>query len=137
MQAAVDALNATQPSYATIKKFALLDHEWSQETGELTPTLKVKRAVVAQRYKTVLDGLYGERMSCNGFAQQSRTPEAAHGRRGNPRSLSRLQRRPAGLVEVEEGIASGTEVSCDDDEVALVVVNGILRDQLGPRGSTC
>ncbi|MBI5547806.1 MAG: long-chain fatty acid--CoA ligase [Deltaproteobacteria bacterium] len=58
IQAAVDALNATQPSYATIKKFALLDHEWSQETGELTPTLKVKRAVVAQRYKDVLEELY-------------------------------------------------------------------------------
>ncbi len=60
IQAAVDALNATQPGYACIRKFALLDHEWSQETGELTPTLKVKRAVVSQRYRAVLDGLYSE-----------------------------------------------------------------------------
>ncbi|MGC4115788.1 MAG: long-chain fatty acid--CoA ligase [Myxococcales bacterium] len=58
IQAAVDALNATQPSYATIKKFALLDREWSQETGELTPTLKVKRSVVEQRFKAVLDSLF-------------------------------------------------------------------------------
>ncbi|HEY3450882.1 MAG TPA: long-chain fatty acid--CoA ligase [Myxococcales bacterium] len=58
IQAAVDALNATQPSYATIKKFALLEREWSQETGELTPTLKVKRSVIEQRFKAVLDSLF-------------------------------------------------------------------------------
>lgn len=58
VQAAVDAVNAVQPSYATIKRFAILDHEWSQETGELTPTLKVRRKFVNEKYKRVLDRLY-------------------------------------------------------------------------------
>lgn len=58
VQAAIDAVNATQPSYATIKKFAILDREWSQETGEITPSLKVKRKFVTSKYAKVLDGLY-------------------------------------------------------------------------------
>ncbi len=58
VQAAVDAVNAVQPSYATIKKFAILDHDWAQETGELTPTLKVKRKYVNEKYKRILDEFY-------------------------------------------------------------------------------
>ena len=58
VQKIVDGVNARQPSYATIKKFILLDHDWSQETGEMTPTLKVKRRVVGEKYKAQLDALY-------------------------------------------------------------------------------
>lgn len=58
VQKIVDGINARQPSYATIKKFIVLDHDWSQETGELTPTLKVKRRVVGEKYKKQLDELY-------------------------------------------------------------------------------
>ena len=38
-----------------IKKFTLLDKEWLQETGELTPTLKVKRRVIVQKYEALID----------------------------------------------------------------------------------
>jgi len=41
-----------------IKKFKLLDKEWSQETDELTPTLKVKRRVINQKYSTFIDDMY-------------------------------------------------------------------------------
>ena len=41
-----------------IRKFTLLDREWSQETGELTPTLKLKRRVIYQKYSQTIDGLY-------------------------------------------------------------------------------
>ena len=55
---AVDALNAKQASYSTIKKFAILAQDFTQESGELTPTLKVKRKVCTQRYKAQLDAFY-------------------------------------------------------------------------------
>jgi long-chain acyl-CoA synthetase len=59
VQKAVDQLNTTLPSYETIKKFEILPKDLSQETGELTPTLKVKRKVANEKYKTILDGMYG------------------------------------------------------------------------------
>lgn len=40
------------------KKIALLEHDFSIERGELTPTLKVKRRVVDKTYKAVIDALY-------------------------------------------------------------------------------
>jgi long-chain acyl-CoA synthetase len=60
VQAAVDALNAKQASYSTIKKWALMPKDFTQETGELTPTLKVKRKHCTQKYKDVLDAFYAE-----------------------------------------------------------------------------
>src|SRR4051812_40341774 len=58
IQEAVDRLNATLPSYETIKRFTVLDRDFAQETGELTPTLKVKRKACTQKYKKEIDGMY-------------------------------------------------------------------------------
>ncbi|MGA8890154.1 MAG: long-chain fatty acid--CoA ligase [Anaeromyxobacteraceae bacterium] len=60
IQQAIDALNARQASYATIKKFAILENDFAQERGDLTPTLKVKRKVVTERNKKLLDSFYLE-----------------------------------------------------------------------------
>ena len=43
-----------------IKKFRLLDAEWTQETGELTPSLKVKRNVIEQKYISTIEEMYKE-----------------------------------------------------------------------------
>jgi long-chain acyl-CoA synthetase len=59
VQAAVDEANARHARVAQIKKFAILDQDFSPEGGELTPTLKIKRAVVQQKYGHRLDALYG------------------------------------------------------------------------------
>jgi long-chain acyl-CoA synthetase len=59
VQAAIDGLNAHLPSYSTIKKFEVLPADFTQATGELTPSLKVKRKFCNQKYKDVLDRLYG------------------------------------------------------------------------------
>ncbi len=60
IQRSIDALNAKQASYSTIKKFAILPKDLTQEAGELTPTLKVKRKYCTQKYKEVLDAFYLE-----------------------------------------------------------------------------
>lgn len=41
-----------------IKKFTLLENDWSQETGELTPTLKLKRRIIVDKYKDFIDQMY-------------------------------------------------------------------------------
>jgi long-chain acyl-CoA synthetase len=60
IQGYVDRLNATLASYETIKRFALLPADFSVESGELTASLKVKRKLVEQKYRTILDGLYSQ-----------------------------------------------------------------------------
>jgi long-chain acyl-CoA synthetase len=59
IQAELDKANGKYAQVEQIKKFAILDHDLSQETGELTPTLKVKRNVVNEKYEALFDGLYG------------------------------------------------------------------------------
>ena len=54
----VRALQQDLPSFEQVKAIALLDQEFSQGAGELTPTLKAKRAVIAGRYAAALQGLY-------------------------------------------------------------------------------
>ena len=58
VQAAVDQLNAQLASYETIKKFAILPSDFTVETGELTPSLKVKRKVVETRYREEIERFY-------------------------------------------------------------------------------
>jgi long-chain acyl-CoA synthetase len=41
-----------------IRKVTLLEVPWSQETGELTPTLKLKRRVITQKYSHVIEAMY-------------------------------------------------------------------------------
>jgi len=45
-------------AYEQIKKFELIDHEWSIDTGELTASLKLRRSVVCERYKDLIDKLF-------------------------------------------------------------------------------
>jgi long-chain acyl-CoA synthetase len=58
VQAELDRANAKYARVEQVKKFALLDHDLTQETGELTPTLKLKRNVVNERYQDVFESLY-------------------------------------------------------------------------------
>jgi long-chain acyl-CoA synthetase len=57
-QALVDGVNAERGSWEQVKRFALLAEPLSLERGELTPTLKVKRRVVEQRYAELIETLY-------------------------------------------------------------------------------
>jgi long-chain acyl-CoA synthetase len=60
LQKEVDAVNAKLARIEQIKRFAILDRDLTQAEGELTPTLKVKRALVYQKYAGVFDDLYAE-----------------------------------------------------------------------------
>lgn len=60
LQYAIDAVNDRFARIEQIKRFAILDRELTQEQGELTPTLKVKRSVVYDKFATLFDGLYAE-----------------------------------------------------------------------------
>lgn len=53
----IDAVNRTLAPYEAVKRFALVTEGFTQENGMLTPTLKVKRKVVAERYKAEIAGL--------------------------------------------------------------------------------
>ena len=58
VQGELDRANAHYASVEQIKRFAILDRDLSIEGGELTPTLKVKRSVVNERYADVIDAIY-------------------------------------------------------------------------------
>jgi long-chain acyl-CoA synthetase len=54
----IGAGNATLSRVEQVKNWALLPTQWSIETGELTPTLKLKRAVIAARHGAEIEELY-------------------------------------------------------------------------------
>jgi long-chain acyl-CoA synthetase len=54
----VDGVNAHLASYAQVKRFAILPDDFTQDGGELTPTLKVKRRDVRAKYATVIESMY-------------------------------------------------------------------------------
>jgi long-chain acyl-CoA synthetase len=58
IQQEIDRANTKYAQVEQVKKFVILDHDLSQATGELTPTLKVKRNVVNEKYADLFDGLY-------------------------------------------------------------------------------
>ena len=59
IQGELDRANARYAPVEQVKKFFILEHDLAQETGELTPTLKVKRNVVQDKYSERFDALYG------------------------------------------------------------------------------
>lgn len=54
----IDRHQANMPSFQRIKRFTLLSRDFSGSEGEVTPTLKVKRKVVAEHFHRVLEGMY-------------------------------------------------------------------------------
>jgi long-chain acyl-CoA synthetase len=58
VQKDISALTASLNDYERIRRVALLPHEFSIDTGELTPTLKVKRRVIDEKFGDVIEELY-------------------------------------------------------------------------------
>ena len=60
LQAAVDEVNRGLAKYEQLKKFALIEKDFTIEGGELTPTMKVRRRVVAEKYRDLIESMYAE-----------------------------------------------------------------------------
>ena len=58
VEAILEAANVALPSYAQIKTFAVLPEDFTEEGGQLTPTQKVKRRQVAEKYQNIMASLY-------------------------------------------------------------------------------
>ena len=56
----LEEVNRSLSRFESVKAFALLDQEFSVEGGELTPTLKLKRRVIDEKYKDLIDQMYHE-----------------------------------------------------------------------------
>jgi long-chain acyl-CoA synthetase len=54
----IETLQAELPHYQQIRRFTLLSRDFSAEDGEVTPTLKLRRKVVAQKFRQVIEGMY-------------------------------------------------------------------------------
>ncbi len=60
IQKEVDKVNKELSPWETVKRFVLLDEQLTIDNGELTPTMKVKRSVVNEKYKDLIDSMYEE-----------------------------------------------------------------------------
>ena len=58
IQEVVDGVNAERSRYEQVKRFVILPRDFTMDDGELTPTLKLKRRVVAQHFDSELGELY-------------------------------------------------------------------------------
>ena len=62
----VREVNASLANFETIKRFRLVAEEWSQDSGELTPSMKLKRRVISERYSAVVAELYADEATARG-----------------------------------------------------------------------
>jgi len=61
-------MNRDQASFEQIQKFTLLENEFTLERDELTPTMKIKRFAINEKYRTVIDTMYPDSLSAEDFA---------------------------------------------------------------------
>jgi len=62
----VREVNGSLANFETVKRFRVVAEEWAQETGELTPSMKLKRRVITERYAAVIDALYEDEATSRG-----------------------------------------------------------------------
>ena len=61
-------VNGTLANFETIKRFRIVADEWTQDSGELTPSMKIKRRVLTARYAAVIAELYADEATAHGGA---------------------------------------------------------------------
>ena len=58
IEAAVEEANTAVSKAESIRRFAVLPHDWTEEDGQLTPSLKLRRSVVLRESRVEIDALY-------------------------------------------------------------------------------
>jgi long-chain acyl-CoA synthetase len=62
----VREVNGSLANFESLKRFRVVADEWSQESGELTPSMKLKRRVITERYAAQIDALYADEATARG-----------------------------------------------------------------------
>ena len=62
----VREVNGSLANFESLKRFRVVADEWTQETGELTPSMKLKRRVITERYAALIDALYADEATARG-----------------------------------------------------------------------
>lgn len=62
----VSEANSGLANFETLKRFRVVAEEWTQETGELTPSMKLKRSVITERYAEAIAALYADEATVHG-----------------------------------------------------------------------
>jgi long-chain acyl-CoA synthetase len=62
----VREVNGSLANFESLKRFRVVAEEWTQETGELTPSMKLKRRVITSRYAALIDELYADEATARG-----------------------------------------------------------------------
>jgi long-chain acyl-CoA synthetase len=62
----VREVNGSLANFETLKRFRVVAEEWTQESGELTPSMKLKRRVITVQYAAVIDAIYADEATSRG-----------------------------------------------------------------------
>ena len=62
----VREVNASLANFESLKRFRVVADEWTQESGELTPSMKLKRRAITQRYAALIASLYEDEATARG-----------------------------------------------------------------------
>jgi len=62
----VSKVNSTLSNFETMKRFHVVADEWALDTGELTPSMKLKRRIITERYGELIAGLYADEATSRG-----------------------------------------------------------------------
>jgi long-chain acyl-CoA synthetase len=62
----VSGVNGSLANFETLKRFRVVADEWTQESGELTPSMKLKRRVITAQYAATIDALYADEATSRG-----------------------------------------------------------------------
>jgi long-chain acyl-CoA synthetase len=62
----VSEVNGSLANFETLKRFKIVPEEWAQDTGELTPSMKLKRRVITERYASAIAELYADEATARG-----------------------------------------------------------------------